>query len=145
MKIQLCSSQCFLNLRFSDISNCFVLRRTSNFCGFHVAFKKQFLVSPGLALLFSFFRFLADKKFERDVVVRHPYRHVPQIEFFKQADEKPPRDRKLCKLSIVPPSTGVRYFLFFLITEFCVFCCCCCCSLFVCLLFDCFFKKLLLL
>ncbi|XP_078368375.1 uncharacterized protein LOC144652233 isoform X3 [Oculina patagonica] len=48
-------------------------------------------------------RFRADKKFENDVVVRDPCGNVPQIEFFKHLDEKPPRKKKLCKLSIVPP------------------------------------------
>ncbi|XP_078368668.1 uncharacterized protein LOC144652516 isoform X2 [Oculina patagonica] len=50
-------------------------------------------------------RFRADKKFVSDVVVRDPCGVVPEIEFFKHLDEKPPRDKWLCGLSIVHPNT----------------------------------------
>ena len=68
----------------------------------------QLKVSFHLVILSSYFRFLADKKFEKDVVVRETCEHVPQVEFVKHLDEKPPRNKKLCKLSIVPPLTQVR-------------------------------------
>lgn len=75
----------------------------------------QFSVTSYTVISSPYVRFLADKKFENDVVVRDPCGVVPQIEFFKHLDEKPPGNKKLCKLSIVPTPTQVRYFFLILL------------------------------